>query len=181
MKGWAGGVADQEKVYRRVRQIVAGQVCYHTDGDRVNFSQAAFNDPAQEPSLDRARLRPDPQLCRLSAEDGIVALQATAIRGVGPISKMAGKKPARDSQGRPISYDVDVVSDPHFGNCSHAVVVAVPGSIGGSAFKRLKDALARLASDAGWTVEPNTPMSGRRENPIQDSIRCLRHRLLGRS
>lgn len=179
MKGWAGEVADEEKLYRRVRQTVAGQVCYQTDGDRVHFSQSAFNDPAHEPSLDRASVRADPELARLSVEEGIVALQATAIRHVGPVPKIGtNNKAAKDSEGRPIEHVIDVVSDPKFGNCSHAVVTVNP-AMGSGAFRRLKDRLARLASDAGWTIKPGTPTTGQRENALQDSIRCLRHRFAG--
>jgi len=181
MKVMVGQVTDDEHLFRRVRGSVAGQTCYQTVGNRVLFSQSAFNDPDKEPSADRAGLRANPELSRFVPEDGIVTLGVDQVRKIGPIDKLTERgKPAKDSQGRKIGYTVDVVPKPRWGNCPHALIVMVPGAAGAGAFKRLKEALARLASDAGWTIQPHLPISQPRENPLRDVIRCLGGRFVGR-
>jgi len=177
----AGTVDDEEQLFRRIRDSVAGQPCFRTEGDRVIFSQAAFNDPDKSPSIERQRLKSNPQLTRIASEDGIVTLRANEIRKLGPIAKLTNKnKPAKDNKGRPITYDVDVVPNPRFGNCAHALVVTNPETTGSGTFKRLKDALARLATEAGWTVAPNTPLTARPEHPLIDAMHCFAHRASGK-
>jgi hypothetical protein len=116
-------VGDDEQLYRRVQESVGGQLCYQVVGDRIVFLHAAFNDPQKRPSVDRATLkyREDPHLSRRSAKDGIVSLQAAAIRRLGPIPKL-------NERGKPTSeeYGVDVIADCLPGNCSHALVVMSP-------------------------------------------------------
>jgi len=150
-------VADDEELYRRVRETVAGQVCYQIEGGRVVFSQAAFNDPSKQPSVDRAKLRDfDPHRSRLTREDGIVTLEAGAVRRLGPI-------PQYDNRRQPLSeHAVDVVPDPIEGNGAHALVVTQPPVTGRSVYKRLKDGLARLATEAGWRVTPGNPLPRRK-------------------
>src|SRR5437867_9000379 len=118
-------VGDDEQLYRRVRESVGDQLCYHVDGDRIVFLHAAFNDPQKRPSVDRAILkyRRDPHLSRLNPADGIVSLHASAIRRLGPISKLNEKGKATEEK-----YDVDVTAAPLLGNCSHAVVAMSPST-----------------------------------------------------
>jgi hypothetical protein len=169
-------VGDDEQLYRRVQEHVGGQFCYQVDGDRIVFLHAAFNDAQKRPSVDSAILkcRRDPHLSRRSAEDGIVSLQAAAIRRLGiPKHKDKGK-----STGE--KYDVDVTADPVSGNCSHALVVMSPSTAGSGTFRRLKEGLARLATEAGWKVEPNSVLPKRYGYQFQDILICLLHRLRGR-
>lgn len=170
-------VGDDEQLYRRVQDSVGGQLCYQVVGDRIEFLHAAFNDPQKRPSVDRAILkyRRDPHLSRRSAKDGIVSLQAAAIRRLGPIPKRNDKgKPTREE------YDVDVTADPVSGNCSHALVVMSPSTAGSGTFKRLKEGLVRLANEAGWKVEPDSILPKRYGYQFQDILICLLHRLRGR-
>jgi hypothetical protein len=142
-------VNDDEELYRRVRERTpASQLCFETVAGRVVFSQAAFNDPQKRPSVDRAILcSSNPHRSRLAREDGIVALNAAAIRKIGL---------GQPGQGRS-THVVDVLPDPVRGNLAHAVIVVDPAA-GSSIFKRLKEALAHLATEAGWRVEPGTPL-----------------------
>jgi len=180
MKGMAGEVADDEQLFRRVRESVAGQTCYRVDGNRVIFSQAAFNDPKNEPSFDRERLRSDPQMTRLSVQDGVVTLRAELIRRIGPIKRLTEKgKQARDEAGKPIVYGVNPISDPRFGDCAHALVVMTPDTAGAGVFKRLKDALARLATEAGWTIAPQASLGRRPPHAFNEMVRCINRRLAG--
>lgn len=166
-------VADDEELYRRVREKVAGQTCYRAEGGKVVFFQSAFNDVSKQPSVDRAILKEsDPHRSRLTLEDGIIVLQANAIRRLGPILQL-------DSRGRRIhEYAVDVLPDPKFGNCAHALVVTRPPISGTGAFKRLKDGLVRLANEAGWRIEPRTPLPRRKVLTIVlDTFQCVLRRL----
>jgi hypothetical protein len=172
-----GAVSDDEQLYRRVQERVGEQFCYQIDGGRLVFLHAAFNDPKKRPSVDRAKLkyRGDPHLSRMSVQDGIVSLQAGRIRQLGPIPKLNEKgKPTSDQ------YQVDITSDPLPGNCSHALVVMSPSTHSSGTFKRLKEGLARLATEAGWTLEPNAMLPERYRYQVLDILTCLIHRFGGR-
>lgn len=154
----SGTVGDDEQLYRRVKENIGTQLCYKVEDGKTVFLHAAFNDPNKQPSVDRANLkhRSDPHLSRENASDGIVSLQAEGIRNLGPISKLNAKgKPTKDT------FEVDVVADPRFGNCSHALVSMSPSTAGSGAFMRLKEGLVRLANEAGWTVTPDTRLPKR--------------------
>ena len=142
-------VEDGEELYRRVRdQTPAGQLCFQNIAGRVVFSQAAFNDPQKRPSVDRAKLSGNnPHHARVSRDDGIVALQADAIRQIAL---------NRHGQAQTM-HSVNVIPNPVEGNPAHAVIVTDPAATSGI-FKRLKEALARLATEAGWRVEPGVPI-----------------------
>jgi len=171
-----GAVGDDEQVFRRVKRQVANQICYKVENGKLIFSASAFNDPQNSPSFDRAELKHhrDPHLSRECVEEGIVSLRTEQIRKLGPIPKMNDK-------GKPIgSYGVDVVPDPLLGNCAHALVVTSPGNPSTGAFKKLKDGLARLASQVGWAVEPDCELPARHGSQVQDTVLCLINRARGR-
>lgn len=172
-------VGDDEQLYRRVQERVGEQqFCFRVEGDRVVFLHGAFNDPNKRPSVDRAILKfqGDPHLSRKSAHDGIVSLQASGIRRLGAAIQ------SFDSKGKPTAdkYEVDVTADPRLGNCSHALVVMSPLTFSDRTFRRLKEGLARLATEAGWTVAPQSVLSKRYGHQFRDILNCLLHRLLGR-
>lgn len=148
-------VDDDELLYRRIRSIVAGQTCFRVENGRVVFTVAAFLDRHKKPSVDRAKLQGfEPHRSRQSIDDGIVELIAVRIRAIGIVHQ-------RDSAGRVVSeHVVDVVPAPIENQPAHAEVITRP-AIGGKAFERLKEALARLATEAGWRVEPGSQLLGR--------------------
>lgn len=144
-------VADEEDLYRRVPPASGNSLCYQVDNGRVIFKTGAFNDSAKRPSVDRATFRQfDPNRTRRTAEDGVVVLRAEAIRKLGPMTQS-------DDRGKLVSkHLVDVSPEPiFFSNCSHAEVISQP-ELGSSGFKRLKDALVRLANEASWHVQPQS-------------------------
>jgi hypothetical protein len=176
MKGAAGEVADAEKLYRRVSESVGEQLCYKVEGDRVFFLHAAFNDPAKSPSVDRAALADgDPHRTRRTSADGIVTLHVDAVRRIGPIPKF-------NEKGKRLKevYGVNVSSDPVLGDCAHALIEITPPNGSTGAFKKLKEALTRLATEAGWTVQPQSPLPPRTDHPLSDTFRCLLNRVKGR-
>ena len=159
-------VEDDEDLYRRVRETTpAGQICFEVANGRVIFSQAAFNDPRNRPSVDRAKLRDfDPQRTRISKEDGIVVLLTGRVRQLGHVQQ-------RNQNGHHSQHAIDVVPEHEDGNPAHAVITTRPPLTSSSAFKRLKESLARLATEAGWRVEPGSPL------PRNDLATLLRRML----
>lgn len=166
-------VQDDEQLYRRVLSSVP--LLYSMDGGQIRFSSTAFNDRSKQPSVDRARLQNfDPQRSRIAKTDGIVELNAADIRAIGPIFH-------QNDSGRS-SHAVDVVPDPIIGdvtlainqNLAHALIITHPPLTGTSAFKRFKESLAKLATEAGWCVEPGTPLPRRKFLVIlRDAIRWM--------
>jgi hypothetical protein len=146
-------VAGEEELYRRVPKTAGAADCYKVDADgKIRFTVAAFLDRAKRPSVDRAALRGDnPHLTRQSKDDGIASLIAGAVRAIGVIEK-------RDERGKVVSeHTVDVVAAPVDGNEAHAEIILSP-TVGGKAFERLKEALARLATERGWRVVPGADL-----------------------
>jgi len=146
-------VANDEELYRRVPRRVGASDCFKIEpSGRVVFTVAAFLDRHKRPSVDRARLRGgNPNATRLSSDDGVTGFTTEAVRAIGKIQK-------RDPAGNVVSeHAVDVVCAPVPGNEAHAEIVLLP-DVGGMAFERLKEALARLATERGWIVVPGTVM-----------------------
>ena len=147
-------VEDDEQLYRGVKEKApGGEICFRLDSGRVQFFSAAFNDREKRPSVDRAKLHHfNPHRTRVSEEDGIVMLLTSRVRQLGLVHVF-------DQRGKVRSeHAVDVIPDPKTGNPAHAVIITQPPLTKDNAFKRLKDSLARLATDAGWYVRPGTPM-----------------------
>lgn len=147
-------VEDDEQLYRRVpEKAPGGELCFRLDSGRVKFLSAAFNDREKRPSVNRAKLHYfNPHRTRVSEEDGIVALLTSRVRQLGLVQVFDQRGQVRSE------HAIDVIPDPKAGNLAHAVIITQPPLTKDNAFKRLKDSLARLATDAGWYVEPGTPM-----------------------
>lgn len=146
-------VSDEEELYRNVRGEGSDEYYYdETTGDLVIESKA-FLDPQKEPSVDRAKLRNfDPERSRISEENGIVTLITKEVRQIGDVV-------TKDDKERQVNHGVDVRADPIPENEAHARIVVKPkffgsGSKQKAAFKLLRKALARLATQSGWTLEP---------------------------
>lgn len=157
-------VEGNEQLYRSVRSTAGEQHCFRIEDGCTVFTVAAFLDKKKTPSVDRAKLHNfDPNLSRIDRNDGIVELLAANIRQIGFISQ-------KDNKGKVQSeHAVDVIPDPIRRddvrgireNLAHAVITTQPPLTSGMGFERLKEALARLATDAGWRVEPGADLPGR--------------------
>ena len=148
-------VSDEEELYRNVRGEGADEYYYdEATGDLVIESKA-FLDPRKEPSVDRAKLRNfDPEQSRLNEENGIVTLITREVRHIGDVE-------TNDDRGKQVKHAVDVSPDRISGNEAHALIVVEPDFFGteskkNRAFKLLRKALARLATQRGWTLEPRS-------------------------
>ncbi len=135
-------IADHELLYRSVQLRNEN---FHRERDgMLRISSQAFADRSKEPSLYRHRLcaaPPQSNPPRLNSADAVAGLQASAIRGSGPLEHAN------------THYAIDVRSEPE-DHPAHAVVFALPQFPNNSSFKRLKEALARIVQP-DWPVPPD--------------------------
>lgn len=153
-------VGDDELLFRSVEGDPAKKH-WHRDEDNVlRVSSAAFMDPAYKPSIDRARLcGDDPTWTRRNPADGVVRLTAAGIRAIDP-AKVADL----DAKGHVAQERrVDAVPDPieedaalqRRANPAHALVVTTPQiATNNKAWSRVRAALAFVANEHGWAIEP---------------------------
>lgn len=146
-------IVDADDLYRSVR---AGE--YTILNGRVTFSASAFNDRERKPSVDAASLRADPRESRRSTADGIAKLVAGEVRQTCKViifdkkGKPTGEHSV-DVVHRPIKDDPDGEPD----NAAHCQVECHPAIDTDSKFRRLKEALAAMATRYGFIVAPGTP------------------------
>lgn len=147
-------VSDEEELYRSVRKdINADEYRYDENTGELVITSQAFRDSQREPSVDRAKLRDfDPNKSRIGEGDGVVSLIAKDVRQIGDV-----KSKNTDDE---IEHAVDIKPDPTSDNEAHALITVQPEFFGsdekkkGKSFKLLRKALARLATENGWTLEP---------------------------
>ena len=143
-------VEDNELLYRAVR--ANGDEYCVADGV-LRITANAFNDRTSKPSVDRSSVRPDPRDTRLSPTDAVTSLVTEDVREIGPIKIAA--------PSGPVSYSVDVHHRPIDGseteaaNPAHCQIECDP-EIKSTHYKRVKEALALLATKRGWSVPPNS-------------------------
>ena len=148
-------VGDHEVLYRSVAH---GLVSVGPRGLQV--STAAFNDPGFKPSVDRADLRADPNECKREPTHGVLGLVAVHVRSIRGIANTN----AEAGIDVPANYFVDVIPRPILldnpkrlpHNPAHAQVETTPAMVSGSRFKKLKEALARMAERHGFVVTHST-------------------------
>jgi hypothetical protein len=134
-------VGDAERLYRRVREKYVRIEADNT----VRFSANAFNDRERKPSVDRAILVDDqPQRTRKEPSDAVAGLIAREVRAIEEVVERTATgqvvRPYRiDVVPNPIHNDPDLPDNP-----AHAKIQA-DREINSSAFKQLKDVLARMA------------------------------------
>lgn len=144
-------VDNEEALYRSVRP---NSDEYHYDSGKLQITYRAFQDKNLRPSVDRAKLRLfNPESSKLGTSDGIVTLIAQEVRNIGEVT-------TRVSDVENKKHAVDVIHRPENDNPSHSQIEVAPHFFGSSnkqdkAFKLLRISLARLATERGWTLEPN--------------------------
>lgn len=146
-------VDDSEVLYRAVRAD-ADEYRMEADG-RPRFTANAFKDPFCKPSVDRNSLRPEPRDTRFRSSDGVTSLVSKDVRAIGSVFVMSP-----DGKEVRLVYRVDVLHRPVVksdteprDNPAHCQIECDP-AIKNTHFKRLKEALALLATERGWVVEP---------------------------
>ena len=148
-------VSDEERLYRNVRGKGSDEFFYDPATGHLTIESKAFLDQQKEPSVDRAKLRNfDPEQSKLREGNGIVTLITQEVRQIGDVVTV-------DDKGSQFSHAVDVNAAPLPENKAHALIVVEPDFLGSggkqkAAFKLLRKALARLATQRGWTLEPRS-------------------------
>lgn len=141
-------VGNDEILYRRVP--ARPECVAETDGQRI-VSASAFNDRGRKPSVDRANLcGNNPSSCKNDEADGVAFLVTEHVRRIDSV-----RRPPPEQA----FYRVDVVARPIPANSerglrenpAHAQVESDPAMESDARFRKLKEALARLAR---WIVEP---------------------------
>jgi hypothetical protein len=142
-------VYDFEDLYRSVRPDE-----YRIVDGRVVISASAFKDRDRKPSVDKPWLDRAVEETRMAPENGVTKLLAKDVRYTCRVSTLDKKgreiiNHAVDVLHRPV---VDVEGEPN--NLAHCQVECHPTLENDGSFKRLKEALAGLATQNGFVLEP---------------------------
>lgn len=144
-------VEDTEDAYRSIR--VNRREFTRVEG-RIKFSSAAFDDREKKPSVDRSSLRNSAEESRQSPSDGVTRIGVREIR-------TSCKVPILNDKGKETgTYAVDVIHRPIYEsetepeNHAHCQIECAPQIASSARFKKLKEALAVLASKHGFVVQP---------------------------
>jgi hypothetical protein len=146
-------VEDSESLYRAIR---ARSNEYKEIDGIIVFSSTAFDDRLFKPSVDRSQIRTDPVGAKKSISDGVTKVTAAEVRGTCRIpiikdGKETGQFHIADAYHRPIK---DRPPEPD--NPAHCQIECAPSVANKSRFRRLKEALARLATTHGFVVPPSS-------------------------
>ena len=153
---------DDEELYRSVRGELDAEE-YIFDRGKLRIRSNAFRDISKKPSVDRAKLKEFAPFCsKLSDTDGIVSLMAADVRAIG-IVKTTVQNTDVVVHAVDVIYDPNPKSDPE--NYAHSQIIVDPDfcntdlfntdSKKKKTFNKLQKALARLATERGWTLVPN--------------------------
>jgi hypothetical protein len=143
-------IDDSEILFRCV---FYGRNLYKTeDNGTLRLSSTAFADKKQEPSVDRSSLcKEDPHWTQVDEKDGVVSIVTRDVRSI----IKSGKNPDKNDDERTIIYSLDVVPKPTEDNEAHAVVQPSPEYQTKNVFKKVRESLARIASERGWVLPPH--------------------------
>lgn len=145
-------VRDDEVLYRSVRGALKDREYRYDDTESLIITSMAFRDKHKKPSVDRAKLRGfNPALSKLKETDGLVSLIAGDVRAIGDVKTK--------TEDEDVIHAVDVAYAPTPENPAHAQITVNPEFLGSQSkkrkvFKLLQRALARLATQNGWTLPP---------------------------
>jgi hypothetical protein len=148
-------VYDDELLYRSVRP---GE--FTVVNGRTVFSASAFNDREKKPSVDKQWYGRTAEATRKSPENGVLKLVAGDTRQTCKVAIFDSKGKAIDEHAvdvmhRPIIDDPTEVDNP-----AHCQIECNPAIEKDGSFKRLKEALAGLATKHGFVLQPGTAPDG---------------------
>lgn len=144
-------VENDEALYRA---ILAGSDEYVSTDGKLQFTVLAFSDREFKPSVDRSSICTVPGNARKSATDGVTRLIAHQVRAISnirvePSSKTSTAVYAVDAIHNPI-----LESDTEIENLAHCRIECSPAVKANHFNKRVREALANIASGHGFVVEP---------------------------
>ena len=126
---------NDEELYRSIRQD-SDEYIY--ENGKLRIRSNAFRDRSKRVSVDRAKLRNFNLFCsKLNETDAIISLIAGDLR-------------------QKIKY-LDVQYKPKSNNYAHAEIVIKPEYLpmSDNRFYKIRKALAKLATQRGWTITPH--------------------------
>ena len=146
-------IENGESLYRRIKSDPS---MFPIIDGKQRFSSTVFNSPDHKPSVDRAKLRSSPSETKVAITDGVITLLTADVRAISIENTSA-------DPGASKTYSVDVIPRPVpvdnpdglAENKAHAQIEADPILASPSRFKKLKEALALLASQNGWSIKPS--------------------------
>lgn len=145
-------VQDDEELYRNVRGGPGSTEYSHDDTGKLIIQPETFRDRCKKPSVDRTELIEfNPSRALLNETNGIVSLMAGDVRSITDA--------VTTTEDGTVAHAVDVVYVPTPERPAHAQITVNPEFFGSRSkrekvFKFLQKALARLATQSGWTLEP---------------------------
>jgi len=144
-------IDDSEILYRSVR---AENDEYRIEDTKLVFSVKAFDDRTMKPSVSRSLICTDPAEAKLSERDGITKCLAHEVRSINNVVL----NPDKDGNGDK-RYEPDAIHRPldpfhTVRDKSHSQVECVPELANKGRFKRLKEALAQIATTHGFVIPP---------------------------
>lgn len=151
-------VGDTEDLYRAIRAD-SGEYALSKEG-QIKFSASAFNDRYRKPSVDRSSMRTEPRDTRIAATDGVAVVKTAEVRSirtirVDPTKKTDERTYQVDAVHRPLPNGNDPTQNP-----AHCQIECCPSIASDNHFRKLKEALALLASTRGFAVVPRNEGSG---------------------
>ena len=144
-------VEDEEALYRAIR---SGSGEYVRAEGALRFTVLAFADRECKPSIDRSSIRTDPTGARKGGTDGVTKLITHEARAICDI------KVAPEKRGDTAVYAIDAIHDPieasdaEAENQAHCRIVCAPEVKINHFNKRVREALANIATTHGFVVEP---------------------------
>jgi hypothetical protein len=145
-------IDDSEDLYRSVR---ADSNEYSYQSGKLLFSSTAFDDRSMKPSVDRSAIRTDPTEARRNPTDGIAKILTKDVRQCCSVPIIKNGTPVGDHAVDAIHHPIEngpVEPD----NLAHSQIECNPIIESGSRFRRLKEALAKLANAHGFVVSPTS-------------------------
>ena len=129
-------VRDDEELYRSVPY---DKEYYKVEAGGIRISSQAFMDERLEPSVDRATVcGGDPRWSQEDDRDGVLLLVTREVRSISTS----------------IPYTIDVIPKPLEENEAHATITPTPSYASKSVFRKVREALAFLATNRGWLIVP---------------------------
>jgi hypothetical protein len=144
-------VEANEALYRAIR---SGSDEYVRADGALRFTVLAFADRECKPSVDRSSIRTDPLGAKKSSTDGVTQLITHQVRAICDI------KVSPDKKGDTAAYAIDAIHDPieesetEPENHAHCRVVCSPEVKVNHFNKRVREALANVATSHGFVIDP---------------------------
>lgn len=147
-------VEDHEEIYRRVPCHRPNFNPFLMVEGRVRFGSQAFGDPVMKPSVDLARLTEGPEITQRDPSAGVVTLVVQEVRAIATVvDRFNGNIVLVPT----VREDPVEATNERPANPAHALIVCTPDITHKKVFYLLQEALALLATKAGWTLAPQAP------------------------